>query len=175
MKPRLRYIFFLISWACSSSGLKIAEHGEVRFRTSYNSYTELTNAELDSLQKCKPEYYEGGKKDQIFDLLIRKRVISDNKLDTSGLMLTNLSTESPIVQLSNFEFKLESNNEIGRQFLRVIREKEKFKIDLGESLLGDRWIALLDIDNNGSLEILMLEKYYIMGGDNFDLKIYSIE
>ena len=172
MKPFLHWVFLLLLFGCSSEGLKLSQLGEFRFRTTYNLNRELTDAELDSLQKSMPEYMETGTENQLYDLFIQKGIVSDNKLDTSSLNLNVLSVESPHLHLSELEFDLETVIPVGRQYLHIKRGMEKFTIDLGQSLLGDRWLSLLDIDDDGKFEILLLEKYYVMGGDNFDLKIY---
>ena len=48
-------------------------------------------------------------------------------------------------------------------------------MDLGLSFPGDRLISLYDIDDDGELDLIILEKHYIMGGDNFDLIYYNLD
>lgn len=72
------------------------------------------------------------------------------------------------------DFTLETEEQAGRQYLDIKTPKKKFKIDLGPTLLGDRWLNINDLNSDGKMEILILEKYYIMNGYNYDLKVYHL-
>lgn len=159
--------------ACVHKNPGIKEFGEAGFRITYNVGRVLTEAEEDSLLQAKPLYYETSRSNKVYDFLVQRNIVYNRKLDTSVLHLKPINFQSPHLDLSKIQFQLETNIKAGFQFLHVRKGSDTATLNLGESLLGDRWISLFDINNDGEDEIVMLEKYYIIGGDNFDLKIYS--
>jgi hypothetical protein len=48
------------------------------------------------------------------------------------------------------------------------------KADLGPRFLGDILVSYIDIDGDERSELLVLKKYYLMGGYNFDLIAYDL-
>ena len=171
MKFLLYLMTLILLLGCDSEKSKLLQSGEARFRTSFNFGRESAVAELDSLQTAKPEYYQTSD-NKFYDLLIRKGIVSNNQLDTSFLGLHVLSFEESHVHFSGIDFNLETDLQAGRQRMYIKTPRAKYKIDLGKTLLGDRWLSANDIDGDGKMEILILEKYYVMNGDNYDLRVY---
>ena len=168
-------VFLLFLYSCTSGKSELTKYGEISFRNTLNLHRELTDAELDSLQKCKPTYRGPEKGNHLYDLLIQKGIVSGLELDTSTLNLIPISMEAPIVEHSGLIFNLETNYQTGQQYLDINKVDQTFKIDLGKRSIFDKWISLIDIDSNNKFEILVLEKYYVMGGDNYDLIFYNFE
>lgn len=174
MKAHLTIILCTFLLQCKSDSSLLRQSGEVRFRSTYNYFRELTESEIDSLDKSKPEQLQISDT-ALFELLEKRGAITDNHLDTSFLGLKMIAYESPITASADYQFELESNPETSSQRLFITNSNATYEIDLGKFLLGDRWISALDLDSDGKTEILILEKYYIMGGYNFDLKVYEIQ
>jgi len=173
MKYTAYLLFCLILASCSARTTRLSPSGEALFRISYNPNRELSDAEMDSLQKSLPTYSGPVSENKFYTQLLRAGVVSDSRLDTSSLNFTIISDELPNVILSEIDLKLETDRKAGRQYLHLVRQGRKYLVDLGENLPGDRWVTLFKSADD-SVELLVLEKYYIMGGDNFDLKMYAL-
>ena len=70
---------------------------------------------------------------------------------------------------------IELDTSRGRDYLIAKNGNNTVKIDLGPRLLGDRFISCLDIDEDGQTDVLVMEKYYIMNGYNFDLNLFNFK
>lgn len=166
-------LFVLLLAGCWFRNETIDLAGEAQFRISYNNNRELTEAELDSLENSKPTYSGPGADNRLYDILVKKGIVSNNQLDTSGLGFKLLNAETPHIHFPEMDVNFEVDTTLGYDLINIKKGSDTFKFTLGETLLGDRWVCLFDSNDNGRLELLILEKYYITGGYNFDLKHYS--
>ncbi len=159
---------------CRSEKATLVETGDLLFRRTYNyPFWTPTDEQLDSISKTKPDYRNNNEEDVFYRELIRKGIVSDRFLDTSGLNMQLLNFESTQARFEEIDIGLETNIEVGQQFLHIKNKIDSFRIDLGETFPADRWVAYLDMDDDGTKEILFLTIFYIMGGDNFEMKKYS--
>src|SRR5688572_25300007 len=112
-------VFLLFLYSCTSRKSELSKYGEISFRNTFNLHRELTDAELDSLKKCRPTYRGPEKGNHLYDLLIQKGIVSGLELDTSTLNLSPISMEAPSVQLSGLNFNLETYYQTGQQYLHI--------------------------------------------------------
>lgn len=174
----MKKIFYLSALlllvGCRSEKKTLIETGDLLFRRTYNyPFWTPTDEQLDSISKTKPDYRNNNEEDVFYRELIRKGIVSDRFLDTSGLHMQLLNFETTQAHFDEIDIGLETDMEAGQQFLHVKNKTDSFRIDLGKTLLADRWVACLDMDDDGTKEILFLTIFYIMGGDNFEMKKYS--
>ena len=173
MKFNLRIVLMLCFVSCSEARKhELVKTGEARFRITLNSPDrELSEAELDSLENTKPFYTETFKENKFYNLLVSKGFVSNEALDTSGLHLSLVTWEKPILNFGEMQLALDTINGIDHIVARAKGRTQK--IDLGPKLLGDIFVSYFDIDSDGNPELLVMTKYYVMGGYNFDLKIFD--
>gem|GEM_PF-2581677 len=169
------YLFALLLLAnCKPEKKALVETGDLLFRRTYNyPFWTPTEEQLDSISKTKPDYRNNNEKDVFYQELIRKGIVSDRFLDTSGLNMQLLNFENTQVRAGSMDISLVTDIEAERQFFHVKIEKDSFNIALGKTLLADRYVACLDMDDDGKQDLLLLNIFYIIGGDNFEMKKYS--
>jgi len=172
---KIFYLFALLLLAgCKPEKKVLVETGDLLFRRTYNyPFWTPTEEQLDSISKTNPDYRSNNEKDVFYQELIRKGIVSDRFLDTSGLNMKLLNFENTQTRLGDTDIGLITDIEAERQFLYVKTEKDSFNVALGKTLLADRYITCLDMDDDGKKEVLLLNVFYIMGGDNFEMKKYS--
>ncbi len=154
---------------------KIETIADIGFRRSYASYENLTDKQLNSLYKTNPsllQFKESDKYGKLFNNLKRLKILEGNclieKLFDKGIPkgINYLDEEKSIVfdYSSNFA---ESNsiNLIIKKKKKLIEKRIEFE---NEHFVG---IILEDIDDDKIKEILILDTYYIVNGDNYYLKI----
>lgn len=157
---------------CTRDQHEILKSGEANFRITLNYNRELSIAELDSLENSKPFYTETYRFNEFYDFLVNKGIVSNQMLDTSGLHFALVTWEKPMVVVGDVQLILDTTK--GNDHI-VVRENSKvLKTDLGARLLGDIFVSYFDIDDNGKSELLVMKKYYVMGGYNFDLKAFVL-
>uniref|UniRef100_UPI00404A56A8 hypothetical protein n=2 Tax=Flavobacterium sp. TaxID=239 RepID=UPI00404A56A8 len=143
------------------------------FRKSYANHENLTGKELDSLMNTKPLLLPNfDKKNELLLNLNKLNLITDNFLNEL-LFENEMSSRESFLDINknilfSYRSKLAESNTIILNIKRnkIIIEKE---IDFGAKNFGG--ILLEDLDDDGTKEILILENYYIMNGENFDLSI----
>ena len=173
----IAFMVVIFAFSCSDPGLK--QSAEAGFRITLNSGSDhvFTDAELDSMEKDGPWYCDHGRANKFYDLLVKKGFASSNGfLDTTGLGLHFLDYEKPRfhVTLSGIDFTLDTDDLTGRQTLEIKTDKKTSTIEFKPSPDIERWVSVNDLDDNGKKNIIILEKYYIVGGYNFDLKLYDL-
>ncbi len=173
MSFNLRILFLFCCVSCSEVRQhELVKTGEARFRITLNSPDRgLSEVELDSLENTRPFYAEPYKKNKFFDLLTSKGFVSYGVLDTSGLHLSLVTWEKPIVNFGEMQLTLDTTSGIDHVVAKA--NERTLKTDLGPRLLGDIFVSYFDIDSDGKPDLLVMTKYYVMGGYNFDLKIFD--
>lgn len=173
MKLNLPILLLFCCVGCSDiRPHELIKTGEAKFRITLNSPDrELSEAELDSLEYTRPFYTETYKENEFYNLLVSKGFVSDGILDTSGFYFSLVTWDKPIVNFREMQLLLDTTSGIDHI---VAKTKEgTLKTDLGPRLLGDIFVSNFDIDGDGKSELLVMTKYYVMGGYNFDLKIFG--
>lgn len=178
-------IILFLSACVYHSQKKVSFHkaAELRFRRSYAAvqFSEVTEAELDSIEKSNPGSYEQNDT----ALLLQLRV--NEVLDSNYNLIR--SVFQPVVK---YDFELTSNME--KIKCRLVPSYDKGKTGIynlvtdfdgrqssieieGHYNAGNADIKylLLDVIPGGCKEVVILNEYYIMNGDNSDLYIYEIK
>ena len=171
MKCALQIISLLAFIACSPDVNELAKTGEASFRNTLNYGRELTEHEIDSIESLLPLYRNTNHENKFYDLLVRKGIVSEERLDTSGLNFSEITWEEPSISLLGRTVELDTSG--GRDWLIVKENKKVLKADLGPRLLGDRFVSISDLDSDGATDFLVMEKFYVMNGYNFELKLFS--
>ena len=170
------FILILAS-SCSDPGLKQSAEADFRITLNTGSVSKFTDAELDSLENSKPRYCGNYAENKFYDLLVKKGIASkDGLLDTSSLDFHFLNYTSPRfhLSLSGIDFTSDTDDLTGRQILEIKTPTKKSTIEFEQTLGLERWVSVNDVDDDGKENIIILEKYYIVGGYNFDLKLYKL-
>lgn len=170
MRYILQITVLLLLSACASKTETLEKTGSARFRISLNFGQDLTEAETDSILNTKPRYE--GSASQFRDLLVSKKILVGNELDTSGLAFTSLSKGDTVHLARAYAVKLVNDGEV--QYLAAIRNGRELRIDIGSSMLGEIFISRTYSRDNGMSHILVLDRHYFMNGYNFDLTLISI-
>ncbi|MFT3674292.1 MAG: hypothetical protein QM781_00195 [Chitinophagaceae bacterium] len=174
MKKAFYLSALLLLVGCKSVETALIETGDLLFRRTYNyPFWTPTDEQLDSISKTKPNYRGNNEKDVFYRELIRKGIVSDRFLDTSGLNMQLLNFEKTRARFGNMDISLVTDIKAERQFFHVKIKKDSFSVALGKTLLADRYVVCLDVDDDEKQDILLLSVFYIMGGDNFEMKKFS--
>lgn len=68
------------------------------------------------------------------------------------------------------------HNQITDHFhFKLLSTADSVEIDTGAGTLQDLDYAFLDVIPGGNKELVFLDDYYVMNGDNFDFKVYEIK
>ncbi len=67
------------------------------------------------------------------------------------------------------------NELTGRYNFRLLSSMDSVDIDTGGTNMQDLDYAFIDVIPGGNKELVYLDDYYIMNGDNFDFKVYEIK
>lgn len=167
----------------TSSQLSFHKIGEIRFRRSYAhiQFRDVSTKELDSIRNSNPNAGNTGDDVELITLLQNHNIADNN----GGLIRSSFISNSPKT------FKLYSNNKKVTCHLIRSKNKNRYYYDLvilydtikheieleGQYGLPNEDIKylLLDIKEGGFKEIIILNEYYIMNGDNSDIYIYEIK
>jgi hypothetical protein len=168
------YILFVLLLGCHHKQSSLTQLEVLQFRTSYNYGRDLSDGEFDSLKKSKPYYSENENPGLSYQQLVRKGMISNDLLDTTHFNFCNVGYEKPNINFGNLQLSFETDKQTGEQRLTIHNPNKTLKIDFEPNFLDNRWATVIDIDDDGMDEVLLLEKYYMIGGDNWDLKIIRI-
>lgn len=162
--------------------------GELGFRKTYANIQFLNN------EKERDEYIEQQQKsnpillahpaDSNFTILNRFTqlgLISRNTSDEYELLLTkfNFLTKDTFsfYNISGTKCNLKFyNDSSGRStFFKLFSTIDTIVVDTESTILQDLNYIFLDIIPGGNKELVFLNDYYIMNGDNFYLKVYKIK
>lgn len=158
--------------SCTTDRHEIVKLGEANFRITLNYNRELSDAELDSLENSKPSYSGTFRENEFYNLLVSKGIVSNQTLDTSGLLFALVTWDKPIANFGDMQLILDTAKGNDRIFVKG--KDIVLNTDLGPRLLGDIFVSYLDIDHDRKYELLVMKKYYVMGGYNFDLKAFRL-
>jgi hypothetical protein len=172
MKYFLRLGFVFVCSSCSTSQNELTLTGEAKFRITMNVGRELPDAEQDSIENTKPFYIGRFHDNEFYDLLVRQGFVSNEALDTNGLRFVIVSWDEPLANIGDMQVILDTS--YGKDHIVMRGNDRILKADLGPRLLGDILVSYIDIDGDEDSELLVLKKYYVMGGYNLDLIEYDL-
>lgn len=147
--------------------------GEMLFRISYQGHLKMSEDELKKLLKSNPYSIEVRSND-LKSLLENKGLIKDDEL---------LLSKFQIATTTQFELK----DQLGNSIIGSLNDYEKTghykvvfdKANRNDSLiinnLNDLYFKVSDIISGGYEELVLVVKYYISNGDNFEVTVYEIK
>lgn len=147
--------------------------GELRFRMSYTGHNQMSERELERLQKGNPSIgvLQDSNLKKIFE---EKGFLKNDKLLLSKFQIANTS-------------KFELKDQLGNSIIGSLNDYEKtghykvviHKANRDDSLiinnLNDLYFKVSDVISGGYEELVLVVKYYISNGDNFDVTVYEIK
>ncbi len=162
--------------------------GELRFRKTYADIQFMNNEketdEYLAKQSNSNPILLTDTADPIFFIADRLNQLGLLRKDTRNiyeLLLPkfNFQTEdsSSFHTSSETKYKLKfyTDSSGGTTLLKLISTKDSIIIDTKSTPLQDLNYTFLDVIPGGNKELVFLHDYYIMNGDNFDLKLYIIK
>lgn len=187
MKLFLPILLLAFCTGCSERKLKITKVGDFRFRRSYAGiqFWETTNLQkVDSIRFSNPaiEWDSFSTKEEY---LLADMSLS-GILDPAVNLKRDKFPESPSKEfnliheyghLIKGKFRRQTGKQNDRYLLEISDEKSKAIFNLEESygnLNRDISYLLLDLIPGGYPEIVVLNEYYFMNGDNSDIYIYEV-
>ncbi len=176
-------LLVIVAGCSEKSKLSIIKAEELRCRRSYAAiqFRDVSDKELDSIEVSNPSCYSY--KDTILLTKLQECGIVDKEFGLIRAMFKPSETK-------NFELT-RGAKKISCQITRpadpkkyyvynlvAISGNKRSEIEIGGHYTGlneDIKYLLLDIIPGGFKEIIVLNEYYIMNGDNSDLYIYEIK
>lgn len=155
--------------------------GEIRSRKSYSNIHFMDDdKEIDKYLKkqeaSNPLVYDTSAliSKMLFTQFERLGLIKNGELILQNFKLqTDEKTtykDSSGREISLFFYQL-----AGRYHFKLLSATDSVEIDTGGTNLQNLDYAFLDIIPGGNKELVFLDDYYIMNGDNFDFKVYEIK
>lgn len=162
--------------------LQVRYVGELQSRKSYaaiqfmNVSEDSINTYIEKERSSEPWLYSSA--DSVLERLFQKAgFIKDSKfLLTKFQALADTLSKTSFVTKKGISLPLEfySDTINGIIHFRVEGRNKKVDIDTKSHNLQQLDYAFLDIIPGGNKELVYLDDYYIMNGDNFDLRVYEI-
>ena len=140
------------------------------FRRSYAGHENLTDKQLDSLyetnpiplSKIKPNLLKQLNKNKILN---KEGLVVECFKDSLDKKMLNRKIEINY----SYDFKISNSINI---LIKKDNNKIKKHIDFDDThFIGIKYV---DLDNDNIEEILILENFYVMNGDNFELLIFKL-
>ena len=173
MRGFLQIVCLLLLSACTSNSHSLRQSGSTIFRVSFNLGRELTDSESDSIEHSKPFHVWQSGENKFYELLSKKRIVSNDQLDTAGLKFSIIDWNTTKRLDKNLTIRVDTA--AGKEYLIANHKNKISKTELGPMFLGDRFFCYLDIDGDGRNDLIIMEKYYLMNGYNFDLKMFQFD
>jgi hypothetical protein len=164
---------------CKSQGIK--QHyqhiGQVSFRRTYAGLENLSDAELDSVEKTNPSfmYPTRTSEDTMLtiltslgvavkdDLLLDK--ITSRLKDTIYISTTNLQIDTVYIGYSQ-------TKETGTATIQVKNGKNVDSIPIKDEVFSHTF-SLFELNDNKKPLFAFINQYYIMNGDNYEVSLYE--
>ncbi|HNY54898.1 MAG TPA: hypothetical protein PKI86_04690 [Chitinophagales bacterium] len=159
----------------NSTDLSLIKIGSIDFRRSYVDHESHTDVYNDSVMKSNPELMDCSDSSLIEKFrkigLIKSNQLIINKFQQINSIPFNLiNSENDTVSISTDYIK-----EKGYYGIIANYKNSKMTVHLNKNnLTRDTKIDTIDIINGGFKEVVVLERYYIMNGDNYMMSIFRI-
>ena len=140
------------------------------FRRSYVGHENLTDEKLDSLYETNPIPLSKIKPNLL------KQLNKNKILNNEGLVVECFKDSLDKKMLNrkieiNYSYDFKQSNSINILIKKDNKKIEKH-IDFDDThFIGVKYV---DLDNDNIEEILILENFYVMNGDNFELLIFKL-
>ncbi|MBI5857767.1 MAG: hypothetical protein HZB42_08950 [Sphingobacteriales bacterium] len=166
-----------------SDNLSIQKVGELLFRRSYAAiqFRDVPEKELDSIENSNPGTYANSdtvllKKLQEFGLVDEKYGLIISMFHSNGTKSFELNSDEKKIRCRIERPADQDKYDLYNLVAVNGNKRSKIEIEGHYGVLnGDIKYLLFDIIPGGYKEIVILNEYYIMNGDNSDLYIYEIK
>ena len=165
--------------------ISIKKIGELRFRRSYAAiqYREMSDAELESIRRSNPE------PDYFNDSILVKKFQTLGLVNKQEELLLKKFKSIKLYDYDHPEAYFTLEDSIQKKLIALLCRRyaeNEFNLWVSDSLLtaeigvegfypeGLKFM-LVDVIPGGYKEVVILNNYYIMNGDNSDLLIYEIK
>ena len=174
---------------CSEKKLKITKVGEFSFRRSYAGlqfWEDTDPRKVDSIISSNPaiqrDSFNIKEVELLADLSLSEILdlannLKRDKFPDNPKKVFNLIHENGNQLQGKFSVQSQSGKQNDRYLLEISNEKSKAIFNLQESygaLNRDISYLIVDLIPGGYPEIVVLNEYYIMNGDNSDIYIYEV-
>jgi hypothetical protein len=166
----------------SMATLSVHHIGELRFRRSYAAgmSEDLTGKELQRMMKAPPALYDDyDEETRNLGTIIEKfefvkegeLLIEKFKYVTSPVAMLKDQVGKTVVAALKYDYI--AGRPVFRLAVANTMHSATLKVDYLDGMRGLKY-QLLNIIPGGYPEIVLLNEYYIMNGDNFDLFVFEI-
>ena len=163
---------------------ELKERGFLSFRRAYHGHDTLTGKELEVFMNRNPEggtEVMGMKNTSLYSELVEANIIKDGNL--------NIGEIDTLSKAFDYQISVDRIIHVETRLLDDPKEEEELSYELifredGKSLFVDSLeygfppdvtFFTRDLGNDGSHELMALFKWYIVNGDNYDLRIYNFK
>lgn len=169
----------------NQKNLVIRKVDDLRFRRSYadRQFRKMSDGEYERIKRSNPGGYSN------YDTSLLKKFREIGLLDKNYDLFLKKFKSLKIVDFDhqNVSFQIQDSiqNKLNCEFRRVDKTSKytlsvsdgllNSKIDVDGFYMADLKFMLLDIVPGGYREVVILNDYYIMNGDNSDIFIYEIK
>lgn len=154
----------------SLKNMTLTKIENLSFRRSYAGHEYLTDKQLDSLYMTNPVSLYEIKANVLTQLNKNKILIGKGLIVDSFKKNLHKRMLSEKIEI-NYSYDFKQSNSIDI-LIKKGNEKIKKHIDFDRKhLIGVNYV---DLDKDNIEEIIILENFYIMNGDNFELSIYKL-
>lgn len=160
-------------FSCKNDNLKIYPVADFTFRRSYAGHGNWSDKKLDSVEQLRPELINSNDDSfRIQKLLEEKKILVDGSLDEKTLNF-QCSDLANSIDTAYQICKVFYDSKLNTQVLEVKNGKRRIRYNLNNRNPVE--YKAIDLIKGGQKEIIILERYYIMNGDNFGLQVFEVK
>jgi hypothetical protein len=163
--------------------MEIEVKGKVLSRRTYAGIQGITDkkereAYLTKQENSNPELYSRLSKEDtvLINQFVRLGLIRGNEFLINNFNPQTKDTCSLLQQSGEkLQLKFYNDSATGKIWFNMYFKEDSLKINTGATTLQNLDYAFLDVIPGGNKELVFLDDYYIMNGDNFDFQVYEIK
>ncbi len=167
----------------ASKYLQVELSGKVLLRRTYASIQSIRDekereAYLDKQQASNPELYNAL---CIKDSILIKQFAALGLMKDNGFLINNFKPQttdtcSLLTELGEkLQFYFYSDSATGKIWFNIFYKSDSLQINTDATTLQKLDYAFLDVIPGGNKELVFLDDYYLMNGDNFDFLVFEIK
>jgi len=146
--------------------------GELPFRISYAGHNKMSKEELEILLASNPYSIDDNNKD-LKQLLEKKGLIKGKELLLPKFRLVEKHKIELKNQFANCIAGSLNHDGLGNYTLFLKSNSQSDSLTINN--LGDLYFKIEEIIPGGYEELIIITKYYLINGDNFDMSIYEFK
>jgi hypothetical protein len=166
---------------CKSENIKLGYHyiGHVSFRRTYAGLENLSDAQIDSVEKTNPSFMfpTHTSEDTMLAILTRLGMADKNELlldkITSSLKDT-IYIPTSNSQADTIYIKYHETRERGTATIQIQNGKAVDSIPIKDEVFSHTF-SLFKLSDNTKPLFAFINQYYIMNGDNYEVSLYQKE